>query len=1389
MPIYIESKGIGFVENGLARHEYLVYVPEGQELNYDTWKTIGAFPSDPSGLDGAGSGSLLNALLVDEFFGSVISRDAWTTDEFHYQIPDATVADYVAAGFGSDLESARHRELVYEGANESAIWASLSGTANNLDDQYTYKVVDLPGSSNNVVYGPTVNSNSFISSLLRHEAAKGTPIGAFETNLNEPGNQTWLGTTGNDVLDANNPLSVGDGISDLFGGNGADTLIAGTNNSYLVAGKDMVTDTLTGNTGDDILVGYFNQNDLGQSDQMTGGDGDDKFFIIDPETALAGGIPDIQNMTPAEGVFTHAADQEDLAPVIDGGDGHDTLDYSYLHGNVTVDFTDGSIINIEEYQGSSTDDTIYSGLESTIDFGNDLVVYGNDGVDTYNLSKSSGSALFNIYSSYLNGESEIKSISNIQTEQNGIETSTRTHSVESFVLTNQTDYVELRGDSSHLSGLNIDAGTNTNTISVSPIGWAGQSVDTLGVDGDVLSLEGLILDAGVTEVNVTFDDLSTEPIGDGFLTVGTSTVTLTGFENYFGVATNSADAAVNDHVTGSQLNNALFGFNGNDTLIGQGDSDILAGDAGEDILVGGYWDGVSFEEYGEDAARDVLIGGAGTDIFLAGNNDLIVDKSSSDFFGYQNYGSNGDGSVYFNGLELTGGSLIDLGDYPIEDQGIDWWGGIPLLGYRDHANAILYYVIEFVENITIEAEDGSTSQATFESYLVGVVDQNKDAVIEVYNFDFTYNETNPELSYGSFLGIGLSQFSPDEDPDKIVGTDEKERLTGTNAGDSMFGKAGDDTLSGGKGDDILEGGKGGDKLDGGAGIDTADYLTSKSGVWVNLDSGSGSLGDAQGDTYSKIENVSGSGLADRITGDSGDNVIIGRGGNDTYTINTNAGQDTFDGGRGSDTLSFYSNVDYGDITINLTTGINAGAAAGLTLIDVENISGGSGAGVHTLTGNSQRNTLSGGDANDLLFGMAGNDALFGSDGNDNLNGGDGNDALYGGDGVDNLTGGAGNDIFVHELAGGHTAAEGPSYHAGDIIEDFVSGEDQIHISGLSYQEDLDDQITGVPRTNEPFLFIGTDPFTYGEKGTLRYEHVNGDTLVMGDVNGDATADFTITLKGLHTLTTSDFTAASLWAVNSGTDQNDTMLGTAGRNFIDGLLGDDTIYGFEGDDVIYGGGGNDTLYGDAGDDYIDGGNGDDDIYGGSGDDHIIDGFGAGAMDGGDGNDTVDVSHAGASAGGATIDISSGTITWTNGQVESAINFENIVGSQGDDTLIGTSGNNALKGGDGNDRIIGGDGYDWITGGAGADIIELNFGDGHDRMYDFEDGVDIIDLSSTGLSFADLIITDKELQGQDPDFSVEIGYEFSGNGRNAFAISDLELQGITSDQISEADFYFG
>src|SRR5262249_57705343 len=103
-------------------------------------------------------------------------------------------------------------------------------------------------------------------------------------------------------------------------------------------------------------------------------------------------------------------------------------------------------------------------------------------------------------------------------------------------------------------------------------------------------------------------------------------------------------------------------------------------------------------------------------------------------------------------------------------------------------------------------------------------------------------------------------------------------------------------------------------LDGGAGNDTASYDTSSTAVTVNLATGTGSGGDAQGDTLTNIENLIGSTFNDTLIGDQNANVLIG-----------GAGADTLIGGGGSDTASYIDST--AGVTVNLATGTGTGGPA------------------------------------------------------------------------------------------------------------------------------------------------------------------------------------------------------------------------------------------------------------------------------------------------------------------------------------------------------------------------------------------------------------------------------------------------------------------------------
>ncbi|HWX51503.1 MAG TPA: calcium-binding protein [Roseomonas sp.] len=118
--------------------------------------------------------------------------------------------------------------------------------------------------------------------------------------------------------------------------------------------------------------------------------------------------------------------------------------------------------------------------------------------------------------------------------------------------------------------------------------------------------------------------------------------------------------------------------------------------------------------------------------------------------------------------------------------------------------------------------------------------------------------------------------------------------------DTIPGTDGPDIQLGNGGNDVLVGSPGADVLDGGPGTDTADYSGSPAAVTVDLTAGTGSGGDAEGDTLTSVEIVIGSNFDDTLTGKAGaDSSLFGGGGNDTLIVMP--GNEFVDGGSGTDT--------------------------------------------------------------------------------------------------------------------------------------------------------------------------------------------------------------------------------------------------------------------------------------------------------------------------------------------------------------------------------------------------------------------------------------------------------------------------------------------------------
>ena len=196
----------------------------------------------------------------------------------------------------------------------------------------------------------------------------------------------------------------------------------------------------------------------------------------------------------------------------------------------------------------------------------------------------------------------------------------------------------------------------------------------------------------------------------------------------------------------------------------------------------------------------------------------------------------------------------------------------------------------------------------------------------------------------------------------------------------------------------------------------------------------------------------------------------------------------------------------------------------------------------------------------------------------------------------------------------------------------------------------------------------------------------------------------------------------------GSNHDDILSGDDAGNRLSGGSGDDTLKGRGGQDTLEGGAGRDLLYGGGGDDFLTGGADDDILKGGGGVDWLVGDDGADTLRGGAGNDALQ--------GGAQHDAlwgQSGADRLFGGDGDDLLD-----GGSHDDDLFGGSGNDVLKGRGGADRIDGGTGNDILRGGAGADTFVFAPGDGHDRIKDWQDNADLLDLTAFGFSdFAQVV----------------------------------------------------
>ena len=327
----------------------------------------------------------------------------------------------------------------------------------------------------------------------------------------------------------------------------------------------------------------------------------------------------------------------------------------------------------------------------------------------------------------------------------------------------------------------------------------------------------------------------------------------------------------------------------------------------------------------------------------------------------------------------------------------------------------------------------------------------------------------------------------------------------------IVGSRHNDTLTGNDENNWFKDMGGADTYDGGGGDDMVSYHNSKSGVTVDLHTGTGSGGHADQDTFVNIESLNGSRHPDTLRGDQYSNRLVGGvGGNDVFE--GRGGADKLVGGRiGNDTASYEHSP--GGVTVDLTHARQAGTettnydAAGDEFHSIENLRGSAHA--DTLTGDSGDNVLEGGAEADTLDGGGGSDTASYADSTVGVTVNLG--ATPGTDGYITI-GGTGNDAAGDKLKGIENLTGGKSYDklTGDGNANVLKGGDK------------DDKLYGGGGNDTLYGEDGYDDL-YGNAGADRLVGGGGEDVLYGgseddELEGGAEDDFLYGEGGADTLT-------------------------------------------------------------------------------------------------------------------------------------------------------------------------------------------------------------------------------------------------------------------------------
>ena len=360
---------------------------------------------------------------------------------------------------------------------------------------------------------------------------------------------------------------------------------------------------------------------------------------------------------------------------------------------------------------------------------------------------------------------------------------------------------------------------------------------------------------------------------------------------------------------------------------------------------------------------------------------------------------------------------------------------------------------------------------------------------------------------------------------------------------AILGDAGNNVLTGTNGNDVFQGFGGNDTINGLSGFDRALYTDATAGITVDLTAGTVSGPGVGNDTLVGIEAIQGSNFADHysavgFTGNSGVpgtpigfNGFEGMGGDDVIvgTVNPSGQRSTrisYQSATAAVTVDFVAGTGVGDASVGNDSFTNVNAVIGSAFADV-------------LRGSDNPN-----GTYEQYDGRAGNDLIEGR---------------------------GGYDLAVYNNDPSTTTGITVNLAAGTVTGDATIGIDTLRsveaVRGTSFADTYDATGFGGNSTNAGSNGTfnnfdggaGNDTIIGNGNTRIQYsQSLDGVTVDIAAGTAQGTAAGDIAKVGTDTFTGVNSVVGSMFAdAISGSGNNDTFMGLAGNDFIDGRGGFDT----------------------------------------------------------------------------------------------------------------------------------------------------------------------------------------------------------------------------------------